>query len=258
MTTYSSKKAARDAAIEAGYEPSELTFDKVDGKWTYSIRQAEVEQPVENAAEVAPEATQAEVEQPAAQPEFPAEFHGSMHEDVVFEETESLADALQAEVAKVKKTLTDEQKAELLSSSAALKAAVDAFNALNEEAKEHFPLLIKKARKPAARKGKAELDAELVQLAKDIFSIETPNKSHFDRIESARAGELPELKGMDAAAYKHTVKKYSAMIDAAIEAKQVEALEEIRDEIQPYCTSQKVFKAHAALSAIAIKAQLAA
>ena len=176
----------------------------------------------------------------------------------MFEDAGSLKDALGEAVAELKGGLTDDQKAEMLSKDAALAAVVEAFDALTAEQQGNFRQVatFKKGARKAKARGKAEIDAELVELAKSIFSIETPNKSHFDRIALARAGELPVMADMAAPAYRHTVKKYGAMMEAAIEAKNVEALEEMRDEIQPYCTSQKVFRAHAALSAIAISAQL--
>jgi hypothetical protein len=108
--------------------------------------------------------------------------------------------ALAAVVSQFAPAMTEEQKQALLASDAALKAACDAFSALNAEQREHFASVVGLRSKKAAatttttrsiaKAAKADVDPAVKALASEVFSVTNPTAAHYALLARAASGEL--------------------------------------------------------------------
>jgi hypothetical protein len=108
-----------------------------------------------------------------------------------------------------------------------------------------------------AKAPKAEVSDETVALAKQAFSVAKPNSRHVAAIEAAQRGELPAKPDFSAGTHKPYRKRLAA-IAAAIEAGDINVVEDYAGGIKPISTSPRALLAYATLAAIALKAKAAA
>jgi len=181
-------------------------------------------------------------------------------------EGEVTLDAALAKVSAEYVAPSAEQIAGMLASDAALKAAVEAFQALSMDAREKFSQITGlRSRKTAEKKAKVEVDPALQRKVRVALRITVPSAEDYAAFAAAEAGIMPvapkeeDFLGKKATIYHQVWKsKSTKTLFAAVNAHDLAALEDellFIDSKPTLHTAGHVIRTYGKLAEIAIKAQ---